>query len=304
LPGARGETTAMFADIGQRSGGFDGTRRPGAAALVAVLAALPAAAVAASPAVAQTPPAGSSVYVQSAKSGELRGSRLTLHGVSHRVTWAHNSGRAGVMAVRRLHRLLFARAKPAPTGTLHVAGHRGGDELTFRLSRPRYNRARRTVSYRAKPLTSKPLPGQATHSAGAARHFGAASLSIIAPQDGPTLQLGTDTYTCNPTQRPVNLCFGSLSATGLKAKTPVTVATTTQQGAVSTKTYPTDANGNLALVDVQVACDGAILGLSAEGITPSGGVTSVAAVVPSACSAPLSGLAEAPRLFHGAGLNQ
>ena len=293
----------MFADIGQRSGGFDGTRRPGAAALVAVLATLPAAVVAASPAEAQTPPAGSSMFVQSAKSGELRGSRLALHGVSQRVTWAHNSGRSGVMAVRRLHRLLFARAKPAPTGTLHVAGHRGGDELTFKLSRPRYNRARRTVSYRAKPLTSKPLPGQAIHSAGAARDFGAASLSIIAPQDGPALQLGTDTYTCNPTQRPVNLCFGTLSATGLKAKTPVTVGTATQEGSVLTKVYPTDANGNLAPVGLQVACDGAVVSLTAEGITPAGGVTSVAAVVPSACSAPLSGLAEAPRRPHGAGLD-
>jgi hypothetical protein len=86
------------------------------------------------------------------------------------------------VSVRRLHRRLFLPGKPA-TGTLHVAGHRGGDELTFKLTRPRYNRARRTVSYKVKRVGNGSLPSRAAQAAGAARRFGAASLSIVpAPQ--------------------------------------------------------------------------------------------------------------------------
>jgi hypothetical protein len=63
---------------------------------------------------------------------------------------------------------------------LHVAGYRGGDEPSFRLSKPRRNAARHTVSYRAKRLDKKPLPGRAARAAGApGRRFGAASLSIV-----------------------------------------------------------------------------------------------------------------------------
>jgi hypothetical protein len=80
-----------------------------------------------------------------------------------------NSGRAGIVPVRRLHRRFFLPGRPA-TGTLHVAGYRGGDEPSFQLSEPRYIAARQTVSYRAKRLDKKPLPSG---------EFGAASLSIV-----------------------------------------------------------------------------------------------------------------------------
>jgi hypothetical protein len=93
--------------------------------------------------------ASATLITHSAKSGELQGGRLTLRGVSGRVTYVLNSGRRGTLSVRRLHRRLFLPGLPA-TGTLHVAGYRGGDEPSFRLSKPRRNAARHTVSYRAK----------------------------------------------------------------------------------------------------------------------------------------------------------
>ena len=145
----------MLTDTEKRLGTLRGrgrrSRRRGrwvraAAGLVAVAAAGLLAAV---PAGAQAPPRDA-VFVHSAKSGELGGGRLTLHGVSGRVTWAHNSGRSGVMKVTRLHRMLFSAKTATATGILHVAGHRGGDELTFKLSRPRYNAARRMVSYKIR----------------------------------------------------------------------------------------------------------------------------------------------------------
>jgi hypothetical protein len=105
------------------------------------------------------------VFVHSARSGKLGGGRLILYGVSGQVTWAHNSGRSGVIAVRRLHRMVFSAKTATATGTLHVAGHRGGDELTFRLSRPRYNAARRTVSYKIKRLGDGRLPSRASQAA-------------------------------------------------------------------------------------------------------------------------------------------
>jgi hypothetical protein len=120
------------------------------------------------------------VFEHSAKSGELDGGRLVLRGVNRRVTWVRNDSRSGVVAVRRLHRRLFLPGKPV-FGTLHVAGHRGGDEPTLRLSRPRYNAARHTVSYKARPLNNKRLPGEAAGAAAAAVRgsFGAASLSMV-----------------------------------------------------------------------------------------------------------------------------
>jgi hypothetical protein len=152
------------------------------------------------------------VFVQSAKSGKLGGGRLTLRGVGRRVTWAHHSGRSGVIAVKRLHRRLFSAKTLEATGTLHVAGHRGGDELTFKLSRPRYNRARRTVSYRAMPLNRKPLPSRAARAAAPARPFGPASLTIQgAPQ--PSVAVQQTTYPC-PSDSSTN-CWGTLSASGL-----------------------------------------------------------------------------------------
>jgi hypothetical protein len=114
-----------------------------AAALVVVVA---AGLLATAPVSARVPSGGATVFVHSATSGELSGGRLTLRGVGGRVTWAHNRGRSGVLRITRLHRMLFAPAKSAVTGALHVAGHRGGEEPTFKLSRPRHSAAHSTVS--------------------------------------------------------------------------------------------------------------------------------------------------------------
>ena len=120
------------------------------------------------------------VFTHSAKSGKLVGGRLTLRGVGRRITWANNYGRTGVMPIKRLHRLLFSPGTSPATGTLHVAGHGGGDELALKLSRPRYKAARGTVSYRAKRLNKRPLPRRPARASGIAlRRFGAASLSIV-----------------------------------------------------------------------------------------------------------------------------
>ena len=116
---------------------------------------------------------GATTVVHSAESGELAGGRLTLYDVGRKVTVTTNAGRSRVVRVKTMHRRLFSPRTPA-TGTLHVDGHHGGDEPTFRLSRPRYNAARRTVAYRAKPLNNKPVP----RAAATVRRFGAASLTI------------------------------------------------------------------------------------------------------------------------------
>ena len=118
--------------------------------------------------------AGATLFTQSAKGGELESGRLTLRGVSGRVTYVLNNGRPGTLSVGRLHRRLLPPGLPA-TGTLHVAGYRGGDEPSFRLSKPRSSAARHTVSYRARRLDGKPLPSAAARAGG----FGAASLSIV-----------------------------------------------------------------------------------------------------------------------------
>ena len=179
----------MFADTEVGPGSFEHCWRRWlrGVGLVALAAGL----LAALPATAAAVPGGATVFVQSAKSGQLGGGRLVLGGVSGRVSWATNSGRAGVISLRRLHRRLIRPGKPA-TGTLHIAGQRGGQELTLRLSRPRYNPARHTVAYRAKPLRGR----RAARAAGfrRPRRFGAASLSVIphptlmgtSPQGGPT----------------------------------------------------------------------------------------------------------------------
>jgi hypothetical protein len=117
------------------------------------------------------------VVVHSAKSGTLAGDQLTLHGVGHRATWTTNSGRSGVVSIARMHRRLFLSGTPWATGTLHIAGQRGGQELALRLRRPRYNRARQTVRYRVKRLSKR----RSARASGIRprRRFGAASLSIV-----------------------------------------------------------------------------------------------------------------------------
>ena len=177
----------MFADSEGHSESFEESGRPARlrranrpfrlAGLVAVAAGL----VALAPASAL----GATTFVHSAKSGELAGGRLTLRGVGPDVTWTTTAGRSGVAPIARAHRFMFSPKGPA-TGTLHVAGHRGGDEPTFRLSRPRYDPSRHTVSYRARPLNNKPLPRRAARAGGraGARRFGAASLSIVPHSTG------------------------------------------------------------------------------------------------------------------------
>ena len=89
----------MLTDTEKRSGTFKGSgwrsRRRGRWAGAGLVAVAAAGLLAAAPAGAQPAPRDAVVFVHSAKSGELGGGRLTLHGVSGRVTWAHNSGRSG-----------------------------------------------------------------------------------------------------------------------------------------------------------------------------------------------------------------
>jgi hypothetical protein len=124
------------------------------------------------PATAPGAPGGATVYVHSAKGGEIREGRLMLRGVGRQLTWATNGGRSGAVSVARLQRRLFTKGTPAATGLLHVAARRPGRAVALRLSRPRYSASRHRVSYRAVPLRKSrraPVPGR----------FGAASLSIL-----------------------------------------------------------------------------------------------------------------------------
>jgi hypothetical protein len=122
--------------------------------------------------------ASTSMVVHSAKSGEVDGGRLILRGVGRHVTWVTNGGRTDAVPIARMHERLFSPRTPA-TGTLHIEGHRGGDELALRLSRPRYRPSRQTVSYRIKRLSRRAPRGGAARASQTARQFDAASLSII-----------------------------------------------------------------------------------------------------------------------------
>jgi hypothetical protein len=135
------------------------------AGLVAVAAGL----LVLSPASVPAAPGGATVFVHTAKGGEVKGGRLILQGVGPRLTWVTNGGRTGAVSVARLHRRLFPKQSPAATGVLHVGSRRRG--VALRLSRPRYRPSSKQVSYRARALKS----GQA----GTPRRFGAASLSIL-----------------------------------------------------------------------------------------------------------------------------
>jgi hypothetical protein len=109
-------------------------------------------------AAAATPSASGTVFVHSARSGELGGGRLTLRGVGRLVTWSQPSGRSGVLSITRMHRLLFGSGNPA-IGTLHVAGQRGGDELTFTLSNPRFAHGTVSSGQTAQPRPPARAPG-------------------------------------------------------------------------------------------------------------------------------------------------
>jgi|Tabmets5t2r1_1033131.scaffolds.fasta_scaffold33964_1 hypothetical protein len=158
-------------------------RLAGLALAVAGLCALaPATASAAQPGTA-----AAGTVVHSAKSGQLSKGRLVLRGVHRRVTWTTNDGRSGRVSIRKLHRRLFLPGARV-AGTLHIAGHRGGDEATLSLSRPRHSPARRTVSYRVRRLNNRPVP----------RRFGAASLSMVGrPLGGNTCTANIQNNTWN-----------------------------------------------------------------------------------------------------------
>jgi hypothetical protein len=148
----------------------------------ALLVSICASLVALAPATA--PAHGSTVFVHSAASGELSGGRLILREVGRHVTWTHAAGRSGVLRIARLHDRLFAGRTPRASGTLHIAGHRGGDEQALRLSRPRFNASRGTVSYRVRRISKRrPEPGARASQSREPGEFGASSLSIVpAPQ--------------------------------------------------------------------------------------------------------------------------
>jgi hypothetical protein len=193
------------------------------------------------------------VFVHSAKSGKLSDGTLTLHGVGRYVTWSHHSGRAGVTRVKHLHRRLFSPETPTATGTLHVAGHHGGDALTFKLSRPRHIHARRTVSYKAEPLGNGRFPSRAAQAAAAAQQFDAASLTIQGAQvtSAPTLQALNDVYGpgSNPNHHVCDerlRCWGSVIGTGLAPGSSVKVTIDDQY---VQQYLPVDQNGNLATND-------------------------------------------------------
>jgi hypothetical protein len=227
------------------------------------------------PVSAQAPPRDGTVFVHSARSGKLSGGRLTLLGVRPRVTWTHESGRSGTMAIKGMHRMLFAPTTPEATATLHVAGHRGGDEPTFKLSLPRYNRAHHTVSYQAKPLDKKSLPGRAGRAAQAARTFGAASLAIQgAPQ--PSVDVQQTTYPC-PSDSSTT-CWGTLSASGLPPGSSLTgfapqVPGNTGQGVDID--VQVDGYGNVPNIPLNLLCINVYgvtnpnVGIDATSVTPS-----------------------------------
>jgi hypothetical protein len=232
------------------------TARRGWRAAVAGLALISAAGLlAAAPAGAQAPPRESTVFVHSAARGELGGGRLTLHGVNRRVSWAHNSGRFGVMAVKRMHRMLFARKIPAATGTLHVAGHHGGDELTFRLTRPRYSAARRMVSYKVQRVGKGRLPSRSARAAGIARRFEAASLTIQGPPP-PTVNVDLNVYNC--TSGADGTCWGTVSASGLTPNACCLVVSGPMVGGNTGQGVETDfrvdGNGNVGSSQLNYLC--------------------------------------------------
>jgi len=239
----------MLTDTEKRSRVFKGSgwrlrRRGRWAGAAAGLVALAAGLLAAVPAGAQAPPRDA-VFVHSATSGELGGGRLALHGVSGRVTWAHTSGRSGVMKVRRLHRMLFSAKTARATGILHVAGHRGGDELTFKLSRPRYNAARRTVSYKIERLGAG-LPSRGAQAAGAPRRFGPASLSMVGAQQG-SVTVQQNTYGCANTDPSNPTCWGVLYASGIQASGGLFVNVSFSDGSTQQYDYSgfIDGSGNV-----------------------------------------------------------
>lgn len=170
----------------------------------------------AAPVSAQTPPRDGTVFVYSAKSAKLADGRLTLLGGGPSVTWTNESGRSGVTEVTRMHQIVFTRNTQQAIGTLHVAGMRGGEELTFKLSQPRDNRTHHLVSYKATPLDKKSLLATRT-----GHTFGPASLTILPASASPTLRgapqpsvaVQQTAYPCASDSS--TTCWGTLLGSGL-----------------------------------------------------------------------------------------
>ena len=93
----------------------------------------------------------------------------------------------------RVHKGVFLPGRPA-TGVLHVEEQHGGDEPSFKLSRPRYSAARRTVSFKARRLNGKRLsPG----AAGAAEIARTPSRPGTRSQTRSSLTFGRSSLTVN-----------------------------------------------------------------------------------------------------------
>jgi hypothetical protein len=93
--------------IGECLAGFAGARRRRARLVTVVAAGLFAAWLAGAPG------APALTFVHSAKSGELRGGRLILRGVSGRVTYFTSSGRTATATLKRVHKGVFLPGRPA-----------------------------------------------------------------------------------------------------------------------------------------------------------------------------------------------
>ena len=142
--------------------------------------------------------------------------------------------------------MLFSAKTATATGILHVAGHRGGDELTFQLSRPRYNAARHTVSYKIKRLGAGRLPSRGAQAAGAPRRFGPASLSMVGAQQG-SVTVQQNTYGCANTDPSNPTCWGVLYASGIQASGGLFVNVNSSDGTKQQYDYSgaIDGSGNV-----------------------------------------------------------
>jgi hypothetical protein len=221
-----------------------GRRRAGARARLVALVVMATGLAALAPQGASA----ASMYVHSAKSGELSGGRLVLRGVGRHVTWTRHSGDAGLLRIARLHRLVFAPGATPVTATLHIAGHRGGEELALRLSRPRYDTSRQTVSYRVKRLRKRRLSGRSNGTVGAdpIRRFRSASLSLVSEDVACSVQITNNTGS-------TLLLFGASTTDASWEQSPGTTKTTTLNDGASTWWSTHNADGRCAnAVDWQV----------------------------------------------------
>jgi hypothetical protein len=117
-------------------------------------AALLAAAFTAPAAHAATAPAPSQMAVLTADSGTLRGSVLTLRGVSPTATWFDDRPfrAAGVQSTWRLVPAYFAASSP-PNAAIELAGRRGkADTLIVELKHPSIDAKRHTLRFTARVL--------------------------------------------------------------------------------------------------------------------------------------------------------